>query len=315
MSADALDPQLRRLFLQEAEALLGRIEALLGRCRAAPADAPACRHLAHALHTLKGLSHTAGAHGLAALVQEMELGLRGLPGGVPDPSGRAHLAAACRGLRGHFLRLQDPAAPQEAAPVALTPELLVRRLEGAAGQAALEVGKRVRLGVLGEAGRVPAAILETLAGPLEHLVRNAVVHGVEAPGDRVRQGKPAQGEVRLEFREDGAQIWISVSDDGAGVDEAAVAARARQLGWLAPEAPAAPERLHECLFRPGFSTAGTVTAVAGLGLGLDAVRAAVAGLGGDIGLESRAGAGTRFTLRLPRAAARAVLPPSSLPGG
>ena len=307
MTGDDLDPHLRPLFLKEADALLGGIEAQLRQWQSVPADDSACRRLRHKLHTLKGLSHTVGAHGFAVLIQQTELDAKGWQGRVPDASAFAHFTEACRNLKSHFALLKNPTVSgleADAATVSVTPEMLGRRLQGTAQQAALELGKRVRLDILGEVEKVSAERLEALAGPLDHLVRNAVVHGIEAPGDRAREGKPAQGEIRLEFRQDGTQLRISVSDDGAGVDYAAVAECARQLGWLDSDAPPEPARLHEFLFRPGFSTTGEVTVVAGLGVGLDAVKAAVEGLGGAIEIESRSGVGTRFIICLTNATAQ-----------
>jgi two-component system chemotaxis sensor kinase CheA len=160
-------------------------------------------------------------------------------------------------------------------------------------------GKLCRVVVEGEDVEVDTSVVEQLRDPLTHLVRNAVDHGIEPPDTRRRQGKDPCGTVTLTARHEGGSIVVRMSDDGAGLDRARIAARARALD-LASE----PERMSDAeLFRlvlePGFSTAETVTDLSGRGVGLDVVRRGVEALRGSLAIESRPGQGTAFTLRLP----------------
>ncbi|HEX6372641.1 MAG TPA: chemotaxis protein CheA [Longimicrobium sp.] len=160
-------------------------------------------------------------------------------------------------------------------------------------------GKLCRVVVEGEDVEVDTSVVEHLRDPLTHLVRNAVDHGIELPDARRRAGKDPCGTVTLTARHEGSSIVVRMSDDGAGLDRARIAARARALD-LASE----PERMSDAeLFRlilePGFSTAETVTDLSGRGVGLDVVRRSVEALRGSLSIESRPGQGTAFTLRLP----------------
>jgi two-component system chemotaxis sensor kinase CheA len=164
---------------------------------------------------------------------------------------------------------------------------------------AFATGKLCRVVVEGEEVEVDTSVVEHLRDPLTHLVRNAVDHGIELPDARRRAGKDPCGTVTLTARHEGSSIVVRMSDDGAGLDRARIAARARAL-----ELASDPERIGDAeLFRlilePGFSTAETVTDLSGRGVGLDVVRRGVEALRGSLSIESRPGQGTAFTLRLP----------------
>jgi chemosensory pili system protein ChpA (sensor histidine kinase/response regulator) len=138
-----------------------------------------------------------------------------------------------------------------------------------------------------------------MAGPLEHMVRNAIVHGLESPNARHAAGKPETGELRLEVRQEGNEIVIVVADDGAGLDLGRIRARALATGVLRADQHPSDRELMELIFAPGFSTASEVTELAGRGVGMDVVRAEMLAFGGRIAITSEAGRGTRFTLNLP----------------
>jgi len=176
---------------------------------------------------------------------------------------------------------------------------LTERLHRVVRQAARETGKRARLELDGGQTDLDRAVLDKIAAPLEHLVRNAVAHGLESPQARLEAGKDEVGEVRLSAAQEGNEIVLALADDGAGVNFAAVRARAIAHGWIAPEEEMTAERLEQFLFRSGFSTAESVTEVAGRGIGLDVVRNEIAGIGGRVRLATEAGRGSRFTIRLP----------------
>jgi chemotaxis protein histidine kinase CheA len=138
-----------------------------------------------------------------------------------------------------------------------------------------------------------------------HMVRNAVDHGTETPEERVAGGKPAQATVTLSAVQRGSEVQVQVSDDGRGLNAAAILDKAVKSG-LATRADAAklkPHEIHRFIFAAGLSTAATVTETSGRGVGMDVVLSAVQQLGGDIDLESREGGGTTFTLRMPLSAA------------
>jgi chemosensory pili system protein ChpA (sensor histidine kinase/response regulator) len=162
-------------------------------------------------------------------------------------------------------------------------------------------GKSVALEVRGETVEMDTTIVELMADPLIHLVRNAIAHGVEAEEARRRQGKPPQGTIHLGAAHKGGSIYIEVADDGRGIDVEAVAEAARRGGFITAEALArlGERDILDLIFLPGLTTATSVTTTAGRGVGMDVVRANVSRLGGEIEVQTEAGRGTRFRIRLP----------------
>jgi chemosensory pili system protein ChpA (sensor histidine kinase/response regulator) len=174
---------------------------------------------------------------------------------------------------------------------------------------AKELGKRANLEIVGGQTELDRSVLEKLAGPLEHLLRNAIDHGIESRDARRSAGKPETGEISLTVRQAGNEIAIELADDGAGIDLARIGDKARALGLLAADAQATDAQLLGFVFRPGFSTATRLTQISGRGVGMDVVRSEIAALGGRVEVTSGAGRGTTFTLTLPLtlAVAQAVL--------
>jgi chemosensory pili system protein ChpA (sensor histidine kinase/response regulator) len=142
-------------------------------------------------------------------------------------------------------------------------------------------------------------VLEKLAGPLEHLMRNALDHGIEPRAVRNAAGKSETGEITLTARQVGNEIAIELADDGAGLDLDAIRARARAHGRIAAGAHPTEAELIDCIFQPGLSTATNVTAVSGRGIGMDVVRSEISALGGRVEVATRRGQGTTFLLYLP----------------
>ena len=178
-------------------------------------------------------------------------------------------------------------------------ESMAERLQRTARQAARETGKQARLEIIGGAIEIDRGVLERMAGSFEHLLRNSVAHGVEAPAARTAIGKDASGLITVTVAQAGNEVAVEFADDGAGLDLPRIRQRALERGLL-PEGEAASEaELAQLIFKPGFSTADTVTEIAGRGVGLDVVRAEVNAMGGRIETLSQAGAGTRFKLLLP----------------
>jgi chemosensory pili system protein ChpA (sensor histidine kinase/response regulator) len=135
--------------------------------------------------------------------------------------------------------------------------------------------------------------------PFEHMLRNAVVHGIEPPSERTAAGKPETGQITMRLQREGAEVVIIVEDDGAGLNVPAIRAKARQMGLLRPDQELTDEEALQLVLEPGFSTASRLTQSAGRGVGMDVVATEVKKLGGGLYIESRTGYGARFTIRLP----------------
>jgi two-component system chemotaxis sensor kinase CheA len=159
--------------------------------------------------------------------------------------------------------------------------------------------KHVKLELSGEATELDKTVIERLGEPLTHLIRNAVDHGIECPADRLAAGKTAEGTLKLSAEQRSGRILIRIADDGRGIDRQRVFAKAVEKGLVSPDARLSHEEIDDLIFAPGFSTAASVTAVSGRGVGMDVVRQNVKELGGRITIESEAGKGTCFTLTLP----------------
>ena len=167
--------------------------------------------------------------------------------------------------------------------------------------AARELGRDVRLVLVGEDTPVDREVLRRIEAPLGHLIRNAVDHGIEPPAVRAAQGRPPRGTVRLEARHGGGRLLVSVEDDGRGIDLEAVRARVVQRGLADAQAAGemSEQELSHFLFLPGFTLRDSVTAISGRGVGLDAVQTTVREIGGDVHVSAPATGGTRFELQLP----------------
>ncbi|HEY1326462.1 MAG TPA: Hpt domain-containing protein [Casimicrobiaceae bacterium] len=174
---------------------------------------------------------------------------------------------------------------------------------------ARELDKRANLEIHGAQTELDRSVLEKLVGPLEHLLRNSLDHGLESREARQKAGKAETGEISLTVKQVGNEILIELADDGAGIDFARVRERARSVGLVAADADPGEQQLIECLFQPGFSTASKVTQISGRGIGMDVVRSEIAALGGRVEVQSAPGKGTQFDLYLPLtlAVAQAVL--------
>ena len=175
----------------------------------------------------------------------------------------------------------------------------VQRLARIVRQAAADTGKRAELTVEGASGELDRQVLERMLPPFEHMLRNAVVHGIESPEERATRGKPETGTIRLSLHREGAEVMVRISDDGAGMNLQAIRSKAVALGLLEPGQTISDEDAMQLILEPGFSTAGSVTQQAGRGVGMDVVATEIKRLGGALHMETRAGEGTEFTIRLP----------------
>lgn len=161
------------------------------------------------------------------------------------------------------------------------------------------LGKPIRLVMSGELTEVDKTVIEELADPLTHMIRNAIDHGIENPQARRAAGKPEEGTIELTALHAGSNILIHVADDGGGIDRDRLFRKAVEKGIIAANAKLSEEEIDELLFSPGFSTAEKVTDVSGRGVGMDVVRRNIVKLGGRIQVQSTLGKGTRFTLVIP----------------
>jgi len=175
----------------------------------------------------------------------------------------------------------------------------VQRLTRLVRQAANDTGKRAELAVQGAAAELDRQMLERMVAPLEHMLRNSVVHGIEAPDRRALLGKPDVGRISISLERDGAEIVIVVADDGAGINVKLIREKAIALGLVDAHAKLTDEEAVQLILEPGFSTAGHVTQAAGRGVGMDVVATEVKKLGGGLFIDSTYGKGSRFTIRLP----------------
>jgi chemosensory pili system protein ChpA (sensor histidine kinase/response regulator) len=175
----------------------------------------------------------------------------------------------------------------------------VQRLTRLVRQAANDTGKRAELAVQGAAAELDRQMLERMVAPLEHMLRNSVVHGIEAPDRRSQLGKPDVGRISISLERDGAEIVIVVADDGAGINVKLIREKAIALGLIDAHAKLTDEEAVQLILEPGFSTAGHVTQAAGRGVGMDVVATEVKKLGGGLFIDSTYGKGSRFTIRLP----------------
>lgn len=164
---------------------------------------------------------------------------------------------------------------------------------------ARETGKQIELLTEGESTEVDKVVIERLADPLVHLVRNSCDHGLETPEERIAAGKNPAGQVTLVARQSGGDVTITIRDDGRGIDRERVRAKAESSGLVAAGATLSDQDLLQMIFEPGFSTAAQVTNLSGRGVGMDVVKKTIEGLRGTINVSSTPGAGSEITLAIP----------------
>ena len=179
-------------------------------------------------------------------------------------------------------------------------DTVVPRLRRVLRQAATDTGKQVQLKLDGAQGELDRNVLERMTAPLEHMLRNAVAHGLELPAQRNQAGKSEEGYVLVSVRKEGSEVVLQISDDGNGLDRRAIRARGELRGLVRKGAVLSNAQLDALILEPGFSTAEEVSRLAGRGVGMDVVASEVRQLGGTLDIHSEKGTGTVFTLRLPQ---------------
>ncbi|QAY83752.1 Hpt domain-containing protein [Pseudomonas arsenicoxydans] len=178
-------------------------------------------------------------------------------------------------------------------------ERMLPRLKRIVRQVSSELGKDVEFVVGNAEGEMDRNVLERMAAPLEHMLRNAVDHGLESTEARIAAGKPAQGRITLDLAREGGDIIFDIRDDGAGVPLEAVRRKAIKRGLLAPDADLSDHDVLQFILQPGFSTAEKITQISGRGVGMDVVHEEVRQLGGAMSIDSVPGQGVHFRIRLP----------------
>ena len=178
-------------------------------------------------------------------------------------------------------------------------ERLLPRLRRLVRQLSNELGKKVELKIVNAEGEVDRSILDRMLAPLEHMLRNAVDHGIETVEQRRAAGKPSTGTIQLEFRREGSEVVILLSDDGVGIDLKGVRNKALEQGLLNEHSELTDQEVMQLILQAGFSTAQHVTQISGRGVGMDVVHSSIKELGGSIRVESQWGQGSSFHIRLP----------------
>ncbi len=174
-----------------------------------------------------------------------------------------------------------------------------QRLTRLVRQVAGDTGKRVELNISGAGGELDRQVLERMLPPFEHMLRNSVIHGIEMPEERRARGKSEGGTINVGLRREGAEMVITLQDDGRGIDVNAVREKARAKGLITGDRALTDEEALQLILEPGFSTASTITQHAGRGVGMDVVVTEIKKLGGALFTESKQGEGVKFTIRLP----------------
>jgi len=176
---------------------------------------------------------------------------------------------------------------------------LASRLRRIVRQTGRELGKEVELDIIGETSEVDRTVLDRIVSPLEHMLRNAVSHGIEKPEDRVAAGKQEIGHVNITVDREGGEVVIIVKDDGRGIDAKAIRAKAIEKNLLDEDSKLSDRDVLQYIMQPGFSTAEKVTQISGRGVGMDVVDSEIKLLGGVLEIDTVKGMGTTFTIRLP----------------
>ena len=211
-----------------------------------------------------------------------------------DPVTNELLLSGLSELERNTRHLQEAVMSTRMLPV----DFVFSRFPRVVRDTATRLGKQVALQTSGEGAELDKGVIEKIVDPLNHIVRNAIDHGIEMPAEREAAGKPAQASIQLSAWHQGGHIAIQVSDDGKGLNRDKILSKARDAGMNLPDNLPDSE-VWQLIFAPGLSTAAEVTDISGRGVGMDVVRRNIQSLGGTVDIESQAGVGTRVTIRLP----------------
>ncbi len=192
--------------------------------------------------------------------------------------------------------LQDVAMSVRMIPVSGTFRKMIRLVHDLSHKAQ----KKIKLNIIGEETEVDKTVIEQIADPLVHIVRNSCDHGIEVPEERLKVGKSDTGNVTIEARHEGGEVWIIITDDGRGLNKPKILAKAIERGLVKGDgSDLSDEKIFKLVFEPGFSTADKITDISGRGVGMDVVKKNIEKLNGRIDVKSVEGVGSTFTLRIP----------------
>ena len=240
---------------------------------------------------------------LSGLAHELSIGVEKLTAMAEGFLGAANLGArerfdlrfSARRMKREFLELEERLVELRMVSLAQT----FTRAARLAGRLARELGKAVSVEVSGRETQLDKIIVDRLSDSIYHILRNAIDHGLEPPEARRIAGKKARGKIKLEATLEGTRAVISITDDGRGIDKTELRSRAIEAGLITNEEKLTEEEVLRLILRPGFSTAGQVSAVSGRGVGLDAVERTIYELGGEVRISSEKGSWTKFELAVP----------------
>lgn len=176
---------------------------------------------------------------------------------------------------------------------------LIPRLRRIVRQTSAEIKKSVRFDAFNIEGELDRSVLDRIVAPLEHMLRNAVDHGIESTERRIEAGKPEQGRISLRLSREGGYVVLIISDDGAGINVAAVRTKAIERGLITEDTEISDQDVMQFIMDAGFSTAQKLTQISGRGVGMDVVTSEIKALGGTVTIDSTLGVGTEFTIRIP----------------
>jgi chemotaxis protein histidine kinase CheA len=302
---DDIDHELLALFLEEADELYPQIGSLLKEWRKQSTDALLARKLQRSLHTFKGSARMAGALRAGELIHRMEEAAanRALEG--PSEfwnqlqSQYENIGHMIEQLRNQIDSETTPPKTEEITEQQVPFANISKRLYRVVRQTGKELGKKASLELTGTEIEIERNLLEKLTAPFEHLLRNAIAHGLEYPQQRESAGKPPVGDIRLSLRRENSEAVFELMDDGAGLDVDALRRKAEEMGLLQVNTEASNRQVMQLIFAPGLSTASAVTSISGRGVGMDVVRNEIDVLGGRIAVLSKRGEGTCFIIRMP----------------
>ena len=202
---------------------------------------------------------------------------------------------AARDLNRITRALQDIAMSVRMVPIGAT----FQRMHRLVSDVSLKQGKQVELVLAGETTEIDKNLVERIADPLVHMIRNAVDHGIESPADRLAAGKSERGTIKLEALHQSGEVWVVIEDDGGGLKKDRIVDRAIERGLIESANGMTDSEIFQLIFSPGFSTAETISEVSGRGVGMDVVRRNIEEVSGRVDVESKPGHGTRVTLKIP----------------
>lgn len=302
IDALAKDPELTNAFVTEANEKLKELDELIDHIKNKPADQDIFAKIMRALHTIKGSAGFLGLDALENITHHAEsVVMRIKDGDLRITDGDINLLQTARDAIQSTLTDMESGAPI-LADITNTIGMMWATLLRAVKQVSDSLGKKVELHTHGGEIEVEPKTLKSVKDPLVHMVRNSVDHGIEAPEQRAKAGKPETGSIDLNAFHDGENLVITISDDGQGLSLEDIKAKAIEKGLVSAEEIATMDDadIYSFVFHPDFSTAESVSKISGRGTGLDIARTNIEELGGTIALNSIAGKGATFTIKIPQ---------------